>query len=175
VLDVNLQAGEAILRRRDFITLLGGAPAWPLAARAQQAARTYRVAYLALSGDQDAAIVKQRLGEMGYAEGKNLIFDFRSADGQAEHLPQMAAEIVKTNPNVIVAGFGTLTAQAAQAASATLPIVFVSSGDPIGAGIVTSLNRPGANITGLSSQTAEIAGKRHSSWSNSLRIFGLLR
>jgi putative tryptophan/tyrosine transport system substrate-binding protein len=147
------------MRRREFIAGLGAA-AWPLASRAQSVAKSYRVAYLALLDDQDAVIVKQRLDELGYTAGKNLIFDFRSAEGQPERLPQLVAEFVKANPDVIVAGFGTLTAKAAQAATATIPIVFTSIGDPIGAGVVKSLSRPGANITGLSSQTAEISGKR---------------
>jgi ABC-type uncharacterized transport system substrate-binding protein len=149
------------IARRDFVVGLGSAAAaWPLVAHAQQAAKSYRVAYLVLLGDQDAVIVKQRLDELGYTEGKNLIFDFRSAEGQPERLPQLATEFVKTNPDVIVTGFGTETAKAAQAATATIPTVFTSVGDPIGAGIVKNLNRPGANITGLSSQTTEISGKR---------------
>jgi ABC-type uncharacterized transport system substrate-binding protein len=118
------------------------------------------VNYLALAGDQDADIVRQRLAELGYAEGKNLIFEFRSAEGHLERLPQIAVDCVKTNPDVIVAGFGTATAKAAQAATASIPVVFTSVGDPIGSGIVKSLNRPGGNITGLHAQAAEIAGKR---------------
>jgi ABC-type uncharacterized transport system substrate-binding protein len=146
------------MKRREFISLLGGAAAaWPVAAFAQ---KSYRVAYLALAGDQDAVIVKQRLAELGYAEGKNLIFDFRSAEGHPERLPQIAGDFVKTNPDVIVAGFGTATAKAAQAATASIPVVFTSVGDPIGSGIVKSLNRPGGNITGLHAQAGEIAGKR---------------
>ena len=149
------------LRRREFITLLGGAAAaWPPAARAQQGAKSYRVAYLALLAGQDSMIVKQRLDELGYVEGKNLIFDFRFADGHPESLPALATELVRTNPDVIVTGFGTLTAKAARAATATIPVVFTTVGDPIGAGIVKSLNRPGANITGLQDQAAEITGKR---------------
>jgi ABC-type uncharacterized transport system substrate-binding protein len=148
------------MRRRDFIAGLGSAAALPVVARAQSVAKSYRVAYLALLDDQDVVIVKQRLDELGYTAGKNLIFDFRSAEGQPERLPQLVAEFVKANPDVIVAGFGTLTAKAAQAATATIPIVFTSVGDPIGAGVVKSLSRPGANITGLSSQTTEISGKR---------------
>jgi putative ABC transport system substrate-binding protein len=150
------------MRRRGFITLVGGAVTvgWPLAASAQQASRFYRVAFLALVGDEDAVIVKQRLGELGYTEGKNLNFEYRSAEGQLERLPQLAVDFVKTNPDVIVAGFGTAPAQAAQAATASIPIVFTSVGDPIGTGIVKSLSRPGANITGLNSQAAEINGKR---------------
>ena len=148
------------MKRRDFITLLGGAAAWPLAARAEQSARPYHVAYLALLAGRDSLVVKQRLDELGYTEGKNLIFDFRSAEGRSERLPQLAAELVRTSPDVIVAGFGTLAAQAAQAATATTPIVFVSVGDPIGAGIVKSLNRPGANVTGITPPGTEIGGKR---------------
>jgi putative ABC transport system substrate-binding protein len=152
------------MRRRDFITLFGGTAAashlWPLPLRAQQPAKSYRVTYLALVADQDVVIVKQRLNELGYTEGKNLIFDVSSAEGQLERLPQLAAESVKTNPDVIVAGFGTATAKAAQAATASIPIVFTSAGDPLGTGIVKSLSRPGANITGLHSQAGEINGKR---------------
>jgi putative tryptophan/tyrosine transport system substrate-binding protein len=149
------------MRRREFLKLsVGSAVVWPLSLRAQEAGRTYRIAYLTLAGGQDAAIVKQRLNELGYGEGKNLIFDHRSAEGQLERLPQLAAESAATNPDVIVTGFGTETAKAAQAATTTIPIVFTSVGDPIGAGIVKSLNRPGANITGLTSQTAELSGER---------------
>ena len=148
------------MRRREFITLLGGAAAWPLAARAQQPARPYRVAYLALLAGRDSVVVKQRLDELGYIEGKNMIFDFRSAEGRSERLLQLASELVRTSPDVIVAGFGTLAAQAAQAATETIPIVFASVGDPIGAGIVKSLNRPGANVTGITPQGTETGGKR---------------
>ena len=126
----------------------------------QQAAKSYRVAYLALLGDQDALIVKQRLDELGYVDGKNLIFDFRSAEGQPERLPELAAKIVKTNPDVIVTGFGTATAKAAQAATATIPIVFTTVGDPIGSGLIKSLNRPGANLTGIHGEATDIIGKR---------------
>jgi putative tryptophan/tyrosine transport system substrate-binding protein len=149
------------VKRREFITILAcAAAAWPLAARAQQVKKSYRVAYLALAGNQDAVVVRYRLAELGYAESKNLIFDFRSAEAHPERLPQLAADLVKTNPDVIVAGFGTATAKAVQAATASIPVVFTSVGDPIGSGIVKNLNRPGANITGLSAQAAEIGGKR---------------
>ena len=148
------------MRRREFIAGLGATAAWPFAARAQQPARSYRVAYLALLGDQDVVITKRRLEELGYVEGKNLVFDFRSAEGNPERLPQLAAELVKAGPDVIVAGFGTFAAKAAQSATTTIPVVFTSVGDPIEAGLVNSLNRPGANITGLGNQSAEIGGKR---------------
>src|SRR6202049_1964607 len=105
------------MRRREFVTLLGGAAvAWPLPPRAQEAGKSYRVAYLTLAGGQDAVIVKQRLNELGYRDGKNLILDYRSAEGQQQPLPQLAAESAAPNPDVIVPGFGTETAKAAQAA-----------------------------------------------------------
>ena len=105
-------------------------------------------------------IVRQRLGELGYTEGNNLIFDFRSAEGKPARLSKLAADLVDTKPHVLVAGFGTLTAKAAQGATATIPIVFTAVGDPIGAGLVNSLNRPGANITGLTPAGVEVGGKR---------------
>jgi putative ABC transport system substrate-binding protein len=148
------------MRRRDFITILGAAAAWPVGAHAQNGTKSYRLAFLALRTGQESAVVKLRLEELGYTEGKNLVFDFQSADGQPERLAALATELVRTNPDVIVTGFGTLSAKAAQAATATVPVVFTTVGDPIGAGIVKSLNRPGANITGLTDQASEITGKR---------------
>ena len=85
----------------------------------------------------------ERLHELGYSEGKNMIFEYRSAEGHAERLPQLAGEAVRANPDVLIAGFGTLSAKAAKAATATIPIVMTSVGDPIGAGLVASLSRPG--------------------------------
>ena len=110
------------IARRDVLALLGGMASAlrPLPLRAQEAQKRYRVAYLALAGDQDAAIVKRRLDELGYHEGRNLIFDFRSADGDQERLPRLAAELVATHPDVIVTGFGTAPAKAAQAATCLL-------------------------------------------------------
>jgi putative tryptophan/tyrosine transport system substrate-binding protein len=147
------------MKRREFISVSAGAALWPVILQAQTA-NSYRVSYLALGNEGEAsAEVKQRLEELGYAEGKNLIFEFRSAGSQRAQLSNLAAEAVRSRPDVIVAGFGTLPAQAAQEATATIPIVFISVGDPIGAGIVKSLNRPGANITGLHSQAAELNGR----------------
>jgi putative ABC transport system substrate-binding protein len=114
--------------------IASSAAAWPLATWAQQASRTYRIAYLALAGTNDATIVKERLKELGYEEGKNLIFDLRSAHGEPEALPKVAADLVQTNPDVIITGFGTATAKAAQAATKTIPVVFSNVGDPIGSG-----------------------------------------
>lgn len=102
------------MRRRDFMAVIGGAAfASPLQLYAQQAANSSRVAYLGLAGDEDAVLVKQRLDELGYSEGKNLIFDFRTAEGQLERLPELAAKFVATSPDVIVSGFGTEAAKAA--------------------------------------------------------------
>jgi putative ABC transport system substrate-binding protein len=153
------------MRRRTFIMLIGGAAAWPLSAGAQQAAKLRRVAYLALLPGPDAVIVKGRLAELGYIEGKNLIFDLRSAEGLPERLPDLASELVRTNPDVIVAGFGTLTAKSAQAATTTIPIVFSSVGDPIGAGIVQSLSpqmsaRPCAGKHSLSRLSGRTPGDK---------------
>lgn len=102
----------------------------------------------------------ERLNELGYADGRNLTFEYRSAEGDANRLAQLAAQAVQAKPDVLIAGFGTLAAKAAQAATATIPIVFTSVGDPIGAGLIQSLSRPGANVTGTTSQASDIGGKR---------------
>ena len=151
------------MNRREFIASLAGALAWPLVARAQQATKSYQIGYLALLPGEDAVLVKpllQRLQELGYAVGTNLMFEYRSAEGRAERLPQLAAEFVSLKPDVLIAGFGTLTAQASKAATSTIPVVFTSVGDPLGAGVVASLSRPSGNVTGQSSQASEIGGKR---------------
>jgi putative tryptophan/tyrosine transport system substrate-binding protein len=98
------------------------------------------------------------LRELGYTEGKNMTFEYQSAEGHSERLPELAMELVRGRPDVLIAGFGTLTAQAAKAATMTIPIVFTTVGDPVGAGLVASLGRPGGNVTGLSGLT-EVGGK----------------
>ena len=148
------------MKRREFMAIVGGAIAWPVEGLSQQASRVRRVAYLALAGTEDSTFVKERLKELGYQEGVSLIFDLRSAHGQVETLGELASELVKTNPDVIITGFGTATAKAAQAATRTIPVVFSNVGDPIGSGLVQSLSRPGANVTGLAGQAAELSGKR---------------
>jgi putative tryptophan/tyrosine transport system substrate-binding protein len=151
------------MRRRDFIGVLGGAVVLPLTAGAQQPGRPYRIAYLALLPDEDTTLAKpflQRLQELGYDEGRNITLAFRSADGRPERLPQLAAELVQARPDVLVTGFGTLAAKAAMAATRTIPVVFTMVGDPIGAGLVVSLGRPGANVTGFSDMASEFAAKR---------------
>jgi putative ABC transport system substrate-binding protein len=152
------------MQRREFIKLISGAAAgMPFAARAQRSDKVYRVSYLALLPDEDATLAKPfrlRLEELGYSEGKNLTLDYRSADGRPERLAQLAAELMQTNPDVVVTGFGTLAVKAAAAATKSIPIVFSSVGDPVGAGLVASLGRPGGNVTGVSSQSSDIAAKR---------------
>jgi putative ABC transport system substrate-binding protein len=151
------------MKRREFITLIGGAAASPLAAHAQQAAKSYRISFLALLPSEDTTLGKplsQRLQELGYSEGKNMTFEYRSAEGRPERLNQLAVDLVSANPDVLIAGFGTLAAKAAMAATKTIPVIFTSVGDPVGAGLVASLAQPGANVTGLTSQASDIATKR---------------
>ena len=148
------------MRRREFIALLGsGAAAWPLAADAQQT-RVYRVGAL-LVGNADANSFKKELREElrkgGYVEGQNLIFEIRSAEEKLDHLPKLAAELVELKVDVIVAVY-TPCAIAAKRATREIPIV-IMAGDPLGTGLVPSLNRPGGNITGVSLMAAELFGK----------------
>ena len=157
------------------MAVIGGAAfASPLQLYAQQAANSSRVAYLGLAGDEDAVLVKQRLDELGYSEGKNLIFDFRTAEGQLERLPELAAKFVATSPDVIVSGFGTEAAKAAQPPPHHTHH-FHSAGDPIAAGIVKSLIRPGANITGLTPNRRNQRQSGYSSWRNSPLALALSR
>ena len=147
------------MRRREFITLISGAATWPLVAWAQQT-RSFGVAYLAFVPGQDSTIIMQRLEELGYRQGENLEFTYRSAGGRPELLDSLVAELVNTRPDVLVAGFGTLPAKAAKASTSTIPIVFASVGDPVGAGLINSLNRPGGNVTGVTSEASGVMGKR---------------
>lgn len=151
------------MRRRDFICVLSGAVALPLTAGAQQREKSYRVAYLALLPGEDTTLAKPflaRLQELGYNEGKNITLVYRSADGRPERLPELAAELVEAMPDILVTGFGTLAAKAAKGATNSIPVVFTMVGDPIGAGLVVSLSRPGANVTGFSDLASEFATKR---------------
>jgi len=152
------------IRRRKFLATLGGATAWPLAARAQQMRSPYRIGFLGLlPGENTSTFMKsflERLNELGYREGYNMIFDYRSAEGVPERLPQLAADAVRASPDVLVTGMGTLAAKAAKAATSTIPIVFTGVADPLGAGLVASLGRPGAKVTGMSAQASDIVGKR---------------
>ena len=151
------------MKRREFLAALVGAAAWPLAAYAQQRSKSNRVSYLALVPGEDLSLMKtlvERLHELGYQEGANLTLGYRSAEGYPDRLAPLAIELVQAKPDVLVAGFGTLAAQAAKSATSTIPIVFTTVGDPLGAGVVASLNRPGGNITGLTDQARDVEGKR---------------
>ena len=151
------------MRRREFITLLGGAAiAWPLAAHAQQ---PVPVIGLLHSASPEAfapflAALREGLSEAGFVDGQNVRIDFRWAEGHYDRLPEMAKELVGQQVALIVAGGGDRPALAAKAATATIPVVFTGSDDPVGFGLVTSLNRPGGNVTGVSLFTSELEVKR---------------
>jgi putative ABC transport system substrate-binding protein len=152
------------VRRREFITLLGGAAAaWPLAARAQQARKVPTVGFLGqstpLGESERAAAFAQRLRELGWVEGRTIAIEYRWAAGRNERLAEIAAEFVQLKMDVIVAG-GTPPVLAAMLATSIIPIVFASAGDPVGTGLVASLARPGGNVTGLSVLAVDLAGKR---------------
>jgi putative ABC transport system substrate-binding protein len=152
------------VKRREFITLLGGAAAtaWPLTARAQPG-KTPTVGFLGAStpaaAGQWVAAFAQRLRDLGWIEGRTVAIEYRWAEGRNESMAEVAAEFVRAKVNVIVAQ-GTQAALAAKNATASLPIVFALPGDPVGTGLVASLARPGGNVTGLSSQATELGGKR---------------
>jgi putative ABC transport system substrate-binding protein len=154
------------MKRREFITLLGGAAAtWPMAARAQQGSTVRRVGFLLPGGARTTVVrgqldaFRQGLKECGWVEGQNVSVEYRFAEGREDALPTIAAELVQSRLDVIVAE-GTAAIWAAKTVTQTIPIVMATSADPVGAGLVTSLNRPGGNITGLSIQTSELSGKR---------------
>jgi putative ABC transport system substrate-binding protein len=151
------------MRRRAFITLLGGAAAWPLAARAQQGAKLPTVGFLE-SGAPSSQGVRlapfvQRLRELGRIEGRTVAIEARWAEGRNERSAEIVAEFVRLKVDVIVTA-GTPNTEAAKQATSVIPIVFVSTADPVGTGLVASLARPGGNVTGLSNQTSDTAGKR---------------
>jgi putative ABC transport system substrate-binding protein len=152
-----------VSNRRDFITLLGGAAvAWPLPARAQQSGRLPTIGFLggatASAWTNWSAAFVQRLRELGWSEGRTVSIEYRWAEGRHERAAEIAAEFVRLKVDVIITSGGVLPA--VKQATSTIPIVFAVANDPVGAGFVSSLARPGGNMTGLSLQTTDLAAKR---------------
>jgi len=151
------------MRRRAFITLLSGAAAWPLAARAQQSGKLPKIGLLssgapAVQGQWVPAFV-QRLRELGWIEGRTVVLEVRWAEGRPERFTEIAAEFVRLKVDVIMT-YSTAAVIAAKQATSIIPIIFAAANDPIGSGLVASLARPGGNVTGLSLQSTDIAAKR---------------
>ena len=151
------------MRRRAFITLLGGTAAWPLAASAQQPGKLPTIGFLGantrLVDSQRLAGFVERLRELGWIENRTVAIEYRWGEGRNERFAQFAAEFVRRNVDVIVTG-GTASVIAVKQATSTIPIVFATAGDPVGTGLVTSLAKPGGNVTGLSAQVPDLVGKR---------------
>jgi len=151
------------MRRRTFILALGGAVAWPLAARAQQAGPPPTIGFLVAgtptSHGQWIAAFVQRLRELGWIEGRTITIEYRWAEGRSERFAEIAAELVRRKVDVIVTS-ATEAIVAAKQATSVIPIVFAAAGDQVGTGLVASLARPGGNITGLSIQQTDVAAKR---------------
>jgi putative ABC transport system substrate-binding protein len=150
--------------RREFITLVGGsAVAWPFAARAQQSTKLSRVGFLGTSSPSlERHLVdafRQKLRQLGHIEGETIAIEYRWAEGQDDRLPELATDLVRSKPDVIVTT-GTPGTLAAKRAAGTIPIVFASSGNPISSGLVASFARPGGNVTGFTISGPEIEGKR---------------
>jgi putative tryptophan/tyrosine transport system substrate-binding protein len=152
------------MKRREFISLLGGAAAaWPLVARAQQAGKLPTIGYSGggtpLTESQRVAAFVQRLRELGWTEGRNVAIEYRWSEGRNDRVAEIAVELVRIKVDVIVTT-GTPAALAAKQATSVIPVVITGVADPVGSGLVASLARPGGNITGLSIQQADLAGKR---------------
>ena len=145
------------MRRRDFIAVCGGFAGWPLAARAQQPTKVPRIGVLLISGPEPMGPFRDALRDLGYAEGKNIQFEVRSAQSQVARLPELAAELVRSQVDLIVA-IQTPAVYAAMNATRDIPIVMMA-GDPLATGLITNLARPDGNLTGLSGATAELAAK----------------
>src|SRR5262245_5909841 len=151
------------MRRREFITLIGGAAAWPVAAQAQQLSKLPTIGFLGTATPSAwnhwvAAFVK-RLGELGWVEGRTVAIEYRWTEGRSERAAEIAAEFVRLKVDVIVTS-GTPQVAAAKQTTSVIPIVFALAGDPVGTGLVASLARPGGNVTGLSVLATDLPGKR---------------
>ena len=153
------------MNRRSFITLLGGAAAaaWPLAARGQQPGKLPTIGFLGgqtpSTGGQWAATFERRLRELGWIEGRTVAIEYRWAEGRSERAAEIAAEFAQLKVDIIVTS-GTPQVAAAKQATSVIPIVFAVANEPVGSGLVPSLARPGGNVTGLSIQQTDVAGKR---------------
>ena len=168
------------MRRREFLALVSGAAAWPLAARAQQSSMPV-IGFLngasAAGFAHRVAAFRQGLKEAGYVEGENVAIEFRWADGHYDRLPSLATELVSRKVAVIVATGGSASAQAAKRATSSIPVVFTAGGDLMALGLVSSLSRPGGNVTGAALLTAELVTKRFEILRElvpNARIFGML-
>jgi putative tryptophan/tyrosine transport system substrate-binding protein len=151
------------LMRREFIGLFGGAAAWPLAARAQKSGKIARIGMLTTANPRSVSffqVFEQRLRDLGYIEGQNIVIEYRNAEGEVDRLPDLAADLVRLDVNVIVTATDPAT-RAAKEATATIPILMVAINyDPIALGYIDSIARPGANVTGLFFQHLELLAKR---------------
>jgi len=154
------------MRRRELILAIGGAVAWPLAARAQQSEKKYVIGMFNAAGGGSFAsgpelnkVFLKGLEELGWIEGRNIVLVQRYAENRLERLPELAADLVRLNVDVIAAE-GTLAPLAAKRATTTIPIVMLAAGDPLGSGLVASLARPGGNVTGMSLMIPDLGGKR---------------
>jgi putative tryptophan/tyrosine transport system substrate-binding protein len=150
------------VKRREFITLLGGAAVWPLAAKAQQAMPTIGVLHRGTATpviEAQLAAFRQGLKEGGYVEGQNVAIEYRWGEGKNERLSELAADLVRRNVNVIAAVGGPASNQAGKNATSTIPVVFNAGADPVKQGLVTNLRRPGGNVTGITFLSEELGAK----------------
>jgi putative ABC transport system substrate-binding protein len=153
-----------IIGRRELMAALGGAAVWPLSARAQVGGRKYTIGIFSAGNENVVspalnAAFFEALQELGWVEGKNVVFEYRYAENRLERLPELAADLVLHKVDVIAAA-GTLAPLAAKRATTTIPIVMTAAGDPLGSGLVASLARPGGSVTGMSLMAPDLGAKR---------------